>query len=125
MSQEEVNAHLDLVFSEDKEVRMDRFNSAYYSFIGRFTLNNGEIIDNSRFNHIFIQLEPEESNENVGTYIFGFNPVFHQIKNFMFHHTFPMHLNETRVPPCDRQAYDLSVTAAASDIGDFLPPEWQ
>lgn len=96
---------------------VDRFNTTLYTFIGELGM----------YNHVFIRTSDEESEDTSGGFAFQCappdNPVFQQLASFVLEHNFPMVLNMTRVPPCDRDAF---MEASLTDLGgtDFIPDEW-
>lgn len=72
-----------------------RHNMSLFTFIGEQAL----------FNHVFLETEELTDNEYSGKYVFADHRHYSELVEFIFEHDFPMHLNGTEVPLCDKQAY--------------------
>lgn len=120
MNEFDPDAHLILNMADDTEIRMDRGNSALFTFVGKTALGG----DNCLRNHVFVRIEQEET--TYGTYIFARNPVFNEIVSYMLQNDFPAHLNMLEVAECDERAYQLMLDQEmkGETIEDFLPDDW-
>lgn len=110
MKEIDLNAHLTLSTSAG-EKRLDRYNSALYTFIG----------DNAMYDHVFFQQEGSE--DSFGTYIFRFNPAYARIRTYMTREHFPTHRNGVEVAECDVDAYNSAVERLVEPF-DAIPEDW-
>lgn len=111
MKEIDLNAHLTLDTSAG-EKRLDRYNSALYTFIG----------DNAMYDHVFYQ-EDGLSDDTFGTYVFRFNPAYAKMKVFMARERFPVHRNAIEVAQCDVDAYNGAVDRLVEPF-DAIPEDW-
>jgi len=117
MTEFDPDMHLNLIMADGAEVRMDRYNSALFTFIGRNAL--GE--DLSLRNHVFFTYK--ENDKDMMSYIFPMSPVYEELEDFMYEYDFPLHLNLTEVQDCDEQAYQLMIDKQMASES-FELPDW-
>lgn len=110
MAEFDPDAHLLLQFTDGREARMDRNNSALFTFLGDLAMHD----------HVFVLTNAEN---NSGSYIFRHSPVFDAISEYMMENDFPMHLNMTEVAECDQQAFQKCLEQEAADL-DGIPDDW-
>lgn len=124
MSEQEPYFNLDM--GNGEKVRCDAENTTLYTFIGKTAI--GDIIfDNSALNHVYVELEEtDEDNNLLGMYFFErFHNLYQQMAEFIGQNEFPMVLNSREVLECDLRAYmrqvDIEVQKFSSKIPDSLP----
>lgn len=110
MSEFDPDAHLILNFVDGSEARMDRHNSALFSFVGDLAMHD----------HVFVLLDQET---NSGTYIFRHNEIFGALAEYMVENSFPMHLNANEVAECDQDAFNRSISQMSQDV-ETIPDDW-
>lgn len=120
MSEFDPDAHIILAYSDGVERRLDRFNSALYTFIGKTAL--GE--DNSARDHVYHRFEND--GERQGTYIFRNSDAFATIAQYMMENEFTLHLNMTEVAECDENAYQMMIDKEVKNqqVPDEIPEDW-
>jgi hypothetical protein len=106
--------HLNLEIEDGEKRRLDRTNSALFTFFGAAASRN----------HVYFQYEDGE--DLRGTYIFANAPVFKQIAGFMLQHDFIAHLNMPEVSETDEDAYQKMIDQEVQREGDFdgIPEDW-
>lgn len=97
------------VYGERVEARRD--NTTLYTFLGHLAC----------YNHVFVVTDSEEPS---GFYIFGDQPVFKEMAEYMFETDYPMHLNMPEVAECDVDAWNRHVHDMCGDIEDTIPEDW-
>lgn len=104
----------------DGDKRMDRYNSALFTFLG-FTATGEDISSRS---HVFIHTE--EDGDDMGMYIFACTARFDELRDYMVSAEYPMHLNMRQAPECDENAYQSMIekTISETDTDDFIPEDW-
>jgi hypothetical protein len=107
-----------------EKVRMTRENGTLYTFLGRSAVGDLDI-DNTNFDHIFVQRGEGPEGGATGLYIFkAFQEHYKTIADFMIEQQFPMILNQRTIPLCDMEAYmrevDRTTANFAEQIPDFL-----
>ena len=110
--------HLMLQMYDGREIRMDRSNSALFTFLGRNAM--GE--DLSLRNHVFVHYQQDEKDRY--SYIFRRSPVFEDLQEFMLEYDFPQHLNLPELAECDEEAYQMMIDKEVDDQQFDLPDNW-
>ena len=92
------------------------YNTALFTFAGKTVLENGDAIDNSSRNHVYLM------NEGRGTYIFG--QVVNRLGARILREDFPATLNQRVIPEYDEDAYQLYLGNQTNEVEEFFPEDW-
>ena len=79
-------------------------NSSIFTFLGKTAINGVEW-DNSRFNHIFLQINELDEERLSGAYIFSDTPAYETLANYLLQNGYPLHCNIRNVAECDIEAF--------------------
>lgn len=88
-----------------------RANTSLFRFMGNLAL----------YNHVFIVTDEEEGK---GTYIFNQHPTYSTFETYMIANHYPLHDYLQGVAECDVDAFEKMVKQTTSDIGDYVPDDW-
>lgn len=124
MSEEIPYIQLDLA---GEEFRATPLNSQLFTFAGRTVLENGMTVENSTFNHVFLNTHESDDPEVMrGTYIFQ-PEVVKKMGEAMVQWGFPARLNQREVQPCDISAYQTYIEQNAAYEAEHMEdeiPDW-
>lgn len=113
-----------LILSEGSEFEATPLNAELFTFIGHSITENGDLVDLSARDHIFLTLDRDEENKSVlGHYIFGSENVA-RIGCIMLDMGFPASLNQRRVHPSEEDAYQQYLDQMVEEAPDFMPDDW-
>lgn len=93
-----------------------RYNTHLYTFIGRLATRN----------HIFV-ITGEDEECATGVYVWQLlhTDAFDRLHDHMQKHQYPQYLNLNEISDLDEQSYENAIRRQVSDIGDFIPEEFE